>query len=74
MSRSTLGDKVTGRILPGSRSGKKRYLSDTEEDELVQFMLNCAFVGHPRSRMEVMALVQLVCDQQKIDAVVSHGW
>ena len=72
--RSTLGDRVTGRVLPGSKSGKKRYLSDEEEDELVQFLLNCASVGYPRSRMEVIAIVQQICDQRNIDAVVSHGW
>ena len=33
--RSTLGDRISGRILPGAVSGKSKYLSNEEEEELV---------------------------------------
>ena len=72
--RSTLGDRVSGKVLDGSKSGKKRYLSDEEEEELVKFLINCAAVGFPRSRMQVISMVQEVCNKRNIDAVVSHGW
>ena len=35
--KSTLGDRVSGRVLPGDRSGPHTYLSREEEEELVIF-------------------------------------
>ena len=48
--KSTLGDRINGRILPGAVSGPGKYLSDQEEDELVCFLLECASIGYSRSR------------------------
>ena len=36
--KSTLGDRVSGCILPGEVSGPLRYLDDEEEKELAQFV------------------------------------
>lgn len=36
---STLQDRVSGHVLPGTKSGKKRYLGDDEEKELVNFLM-----------------------------------
>jgi len=72
--KSTLSDRVTGRVLPGALSGPGRYLRDQEEDELVHFLLQCASIGYPRSRQEVIAIVQRLCDQRGMSKVVSHGW
>ena len=40
--RSTLGDRVSGRVCHGAVSGPPRYLSEEEEEELVRFLLGCA--------------------------------
>jgi len=37
--KSTLGDRVYGRVQPGSKSGPERLLSDTEEADLVTLIL-----------------------------------
>ena len=71
--RSTLGDRVSGRVLPCSVSGRKPYLS-REEDELVSFLVGCAGIGFPRGRKEVIALVQRVCDGRGHGVMISHGW
>ena len=55
--RSTLGDRISGRVVPGSTSGPPKYLSIQEEEELVQFLIDCASIGYPRSRLEVIAMV-----------------
>ena len=55
--RSTLGDRISGRVVPGSTSGPPKYLSTQEEEELVQFLIDCASIGYPRSRLEVIAMV-----------------
>jgi len=40
--RTTLKDKVSGRVIHGSDMGPKKYLTKEEEKELVEFLLNCA--------------------------------
>ena len=39
--KSSLGDCISGCILPGVVSGPGKYLSDQEEEELVCFLLEC---------------------------------
>ena len=73
--RSTLGDRVSGRVCHGIVSGPPRYLSEQEEEELVKFLLGCASVGYPKTRKEVLALVQMqVLRSRGINRPVSHGW
>ena len=72
--RTTLADRVQGRVLPGSVSGKQPYLSPSEEIELVTFILRCADIGFPRGRKEIIALVQRVCDSRGLNVNVTHGW
>ena len=55
--KSTLQDHISGRVLLGSRSGHQ-YLSDTEENEVEEFLLESAKMGFPRTRKEVMSFVQ----------------
>ena len=57
--RSTLGDRISGHVVPGSTSGPPKYLSAQEEEELVQFLIDCASIGYPRGRLEVIAMVQI---------------
>ena len=72
--RATLGDRVlSGKVLAGSKSGKQRYLNDNEE-ELVCFLINSARIGSPRSRLEVLAIVQRICDSKQINTIICHGW
>ena len=72
--RSTLGDRISGRVVPGSTSGSPKYLSTQEEEELVQFLIDCASIGYPCGRLEVIAMVQYVCHERGIERVVTHGW
>ncbi len=37
--KSTLQDRLTGKVQFGTTDGGKRYLSDTEEEELVSFFI-----------------------------------
>ena len=54
--KSTLQDRVSGKVLPGTKSGKRRYLSEEEEEEMVGFLVNCARIGFPRSCSEVIRI------------------
>jgi len=60
--KSTLGDRISGRVLPGASCGPKGYLTPEEEEELVNFLLHCAAMGYPKSRHEVLALVKRILE------------
>ncbi len=72
--RSTLHDRISGKVAFGARSGPPAYL--TQETELEEFLCNCAKVGYTRTRLQVIALVQHVhCSKGKgLNATVSNGW
>ena len=50
------------------------YLSSSEEDELVQFLLRCANTGYAWGRKEVIAIAQRHCNSRGLDVQVTHGW
>ena len=58
--KSTLHDRLTGKVLFGSHSGPSRLMSEREEEELVSFLIHCASVGYPRSRKDILNLVQTI--------------
>ena len=55
-------------------SGPEKYLTDAEEAELVNFIVECAKLGYARSRKDVLALVQEVVRSKGKEAVVTGGW
>ena len=50
------------------------YLTDAEEEELVSFLLGCAAIGYPRTRKDVLAIVQDIIDLKGIESTVTDGW
>ena len=74
--RSTLSDHCRGRVLPGAKSGRPTLLSSTEEQDLVQFLLSSAKIGCPRTRAEVLVIVERMLsvrgDAEK--QAVTLGW
>ena len=72
--KSTLGDRVSGRVQPGSVSGPAKYLTLSEEDELSRFLSRCCQIGYARSKLEVLALVQRILDSKGMKVTISHGW
>ncbi len=75
--KSTLGDGISGRVLDGSRSGPQPYLSDKDEKELYKFIMACASVGYPKTRQDVLAIVQQLIQSRggkSTDKVVTGGW
>ena len=71
--RSTLHDRVSGRIQHGATSGPPRYLNAEEEQELADFLSNCAKVGYARTRLQVLALVQNTVEKKGLDVRVTSG-
>ena len=45
--RSTLKDRLSGKVVHGARSGPSPCI---EEDELVNFLLTCTDIGLPKNK------------------------
>ncbi len=74
--RTTLKDRLAGRVEHGARSGPTPYLSGVEEDELQKFLFTCSDIGVPKTRVEVMDIVRkAVIKKRGTDAGFSgEGW
>ena len=72
--KSTLGDRILGRVLPGLTSGPTRYLSQSEEEELVTFLCRAASIGYGRCRKEVISIVERILAARGDRKKVSNGW
>ena len=72
--KSTLGDWICGRVLPGSMSGPQRLLDHGEEEELVQFIRRFASIGYPKSRKDIIAIVENIIQGKGQSRTVSNGW
>ena len=56
--RSTLRDRLAGRVVHGTKSGPKPYLSKEEEEELVTFLKQASAVGYGKTKKEIIVMVQ----------------
>ena len=72
--KSTLRDRISGRVLPGSTSGPRRILNDEEEEGLVAFLRRCASIGLSKSRKELLALVQAIAESKGHQHLITDGW
>jgi len=74
--RTTLKDQVLLRVIHGYNMGRKPYLTQDEEKELVDFLLNCAKMGYGKTRKEVLQMVHstIVKKGRKTVEKISHGW
>ena len=70
--KSTLGDRISGRVLEGNQSGPMRYLSIEEEEELVSFIEGCAKIGYAKTVKEILALVKRVLASRGVYKEVSY--
>ena len=73
--KSTLYNRISGKVIHGSHSGPERYLTDTEENSLVKFLYKCSSIGFARSNKQVIGLViEIVQKKGKVTAVLRGCW
>ena len=74
--RTTLKDRLSGRIIHGSNIGPKPYLTQDEEKELAKFLINCFKMGYGKTRGEVLKIVEAVMKKKgrKHEGPISQGW
>ena len=57
----------------GSVSVLTKYLSDIEEEKLMQFLLGCSYTGFAKIRKKILVIVQSVV-QKGINVTLTNGW
>ena len=74
--RTTLKDRIAGRVVHGTNMGPKAYLTHEEEKELVKFLFECSKMGHGKTRGEVLKIVEAAMKKKgtKLDGFISQGW
>ena len=55
--KSTIHDRINKKVASGT-PGPKKYLSTIEEEELAHFLIGCAAIGYPRTRADVVSIVE----------------
>jgi hypothetical protein len=73
--RTTLQDRVSGKIPLHANRGHRRLLTDPEEKALANIIVGCAFIGFAKSRQDILAIVQRILQTKGVtSAPVTHGW
>ena len=73
--RTTLKDRISGRVIHGTNTGPKPYLSMEEEKELVDFLLKSSKMGYGKTRSQVMKIVEATMKKKGMEHCrISAGW
>ena len=74
--KSTLKDRISGRVLHGRKPGPKPYLTPVEEKELAEFVKSCAGLGYCKTRKDVLNIVESVAIEKEVMVrnKISDGW
>ena len=64
--RTTLKDRISGRVVHGTNMGTKPYLSKEEETELVDFLITCCNAGYGKTRKDVLAIVGTIVQKRRV--------
>lgn len=62
--KSSLGDRVSGRVTPGSRSGPAQLITNEEEELLVEFSLYMSKHGFPLTKQQLVSFASTIYKRQ----------
>ena len=63
--RTSLKDRLSGRVIHGTNIGPEPYLTQEEEKQLVEFLVNCCKMGYGKTRGEVLKIVEAIMKKRK---------
>ena len=74
--RTSLYNRIKGRVIHGVKPGPKQYLSTEEETELAEFAIEAASVGCGQTRKQIMIIAENVAkDKGTLQKDrISAGW
>ncbi|XP_057677742.1 uncharacterized protein si:rp71-1d10.8 [Corythoichthys intestinalis] len=62
--KSSLGDRVSGRVRPGSRSGPAQLITSSDEELLVEFSLYVSKHGFPLTKQQLVSFASSIYKRQ----------
>lgn len=73
---TTLKDRVSGRVVYGTRPGRKTYLTQAEEQELGGFLKQCSNIGYGKTKRDVLQIVESAAKEKGVlrKSRISDGW
>lgn len=73
---TTLKDRLSGRVNPGSKPGPLPYLNNDEETELEAYLVQSCKVGYGKTLRQVKSIVENVATDKGIlrSSHISDGW
>ena len=73
---TTLKDRLSGRVVDGTKPGRLSYLTDGEEAELESYLVDSCRVGYGKTRRQVMSIVEKVATDKGVlrKSRLSDGW
>jgi len=74
--RTTLQDRIAGRVIHGTKPGPSPYLNKEEESELAQFVVEVSEIGYGKTRKQIKGMVEKVANEKGIlkNKAISDGW
>ena len=74
--RTTLKDRLSGRVKHGTKPGPKPYLTNEEEASLANHLVEAASIGYGKTRKEVKILVEKIAEDKSVlrGSKVTDGW
>ena len=74
--KTTLRDRLSGRVIHGSKPGPKPYLSSSDELEMSSFIKESTRVGYGKTRKDVMIIAERVAKDKGTlrKERISQGW
>ena len=74
--RTTLWDRISGRVEHKTNPGPRRYLNETEEKEFADFLIQISTIGYGKSRRDVMNIAEAVAKQKGLlrKSKITQGW
>jgi len=74
--RTTLQDRILGKVKHGAKSGPQSYMTLEEERETVEFLLLVSKAGYPKTRADISQIAEGVAWDKGIlkGEHISHGW
>ena len=74
--KSTLHDRISGRVQHGTKRGPPPYLNPIEEQELAGHLITVAKIGYGKTRKEVKMIAESVAKEKDVLRAtrISDGW
>lgn len=74
--KTSLKNRLSGRVVHGTKPGPKPYLDRNEEKELAEFLQRCSSMGYGKTRRDVLSITEACVSHKGTmrKQKISDGW